>query len=329
MLHRPIIILSEDVIRNKNGEAISVNDLYGIYLPILSTASECVNEPIILAYDRSHFCPLQISDASRENIFENLLPLYPSMNHILEQTLLPIRFLGEDINVERSKDVLREYLRIKEIDHVFHSDSPPIPIMCAELGSKQLPIKNNFFLLYYDYLIDFFKVQKPRFIDEERQRELDEYRARYPSYGSYDRPGTRLSRVDDTQLRDQNNSSYSVGRYSSDIDRNGAYIPTNRSLYFENESSRSTDYGRQTHRDPTLNNDYYGSLVKPSSRSTPDIIDNPTDNSRKTNRTEMQIDLINTKSNQGNFRIIKTVLYTTSCPISITRNKLVDTQIHK
>ncbi|CAF5197749.1 unnamed protein product, partial [Rotaria magnacalcarata] len=36
MLCRPIIVLSEDWIRNKIGEAISVNDLYGIYLPTLS-----------------------------------------------------------------------------------------------------------------------------------------------------------------------------------------------------------------------------------------------------------------------------------------------------
>jgi hypothetical protein len=93
MLARPIIILSEDVVRNKHGEAISYNDLYGIYLPILSKPGDCVKIPIVLAYDQSHFCPLQTNDLNNNTSSDNYLPLYQSSEHTRNETLLPIRFL--------------------------------------------------------------------------------------------------------------------------------------------------------------------------------------------------------------------------------------------
>ncbi|CAF1013214.1 unnamed protein product, partial [Didymodactylos carnosus] len=62
MLRRPIIVLSEDVVRNKHGEAISINDIMGIYLPMLSDPTDCIKYPIVISYDRSHFCPLVTCD---------------------------------------------------------------------------------------------------------------------------------------------------------------------------------------------------------------------------------------------------------------------------
>jgi len=214
MLHRPIIILSEDVIRNKNNEAISVNDLFGIYLPILSSSNECINEPIVLAYDRSHFCPLQTNDINLDRTSDNFLPLYPSINHIYEQNVLPIRFLGDDVTVEHSRNLLRDYLRIKEVDYSFDSNSQPIPVLCAELGSKHLSSKGDFFLLYHKYLTDFFEIQKPTAIEEERkrerQREYDDYMSRYVPYDTYDRSigkqdtfSTRSSRSTTEELRNR------------------------------------------------------------------------------------------------------------------------------
>ena len=320
MLHRPIIVLSEDVIRNKNGEAISVNDLYGIYLPILSPPTECINEPIVLAYDRSHFCPLQTSDTKYERTLENLLPLYPSMNHILDKKLLPIRFLGDDVTDERSDNLLRDYLKIKQIDYIIDSSSSAMPILCVELGDKYLRDKDNFFLLYYDYVKDFFEIQKPKAIEEERKRELDDYINRYsPSdiYGRpvsrYDTSPTRSLRTsytipNDSYSRNLNGRSYDLDRYSDDIYASEAYIPRNSALHFEKDpllpyqSQRSPEYARSIQREPIIGPRYPDTIKKQSPTSNSDIISDPSSTRKQMNSVNIQVQGTDPKSYQGNFR---------------------------
>ena len=331
MVRRPIIILSEDVIRNKVGEAISVNDLFGIYLPILSSPSECIKEPVVLAYDRSHFCPLQTSEITREQRSDNILPLYPSINHIYEQTLLPIRFLGDDVTAERSDNLLHEYLKIVKIDFTFDSKSPAIPVTCAELGAKTLGTRDNFFLLYYKYLTDFFEIQKPRAIEEERRRErerlLDEYGTQQTSYytrsRSMGRPDTSLTtspRLGDTTnntgLRNVNtrigNQQYSF----DDLQNNGAYIPPRSGMYIEKprvipQSSQTLpSYARTTQRDLTLDNTSYTTPRQPSSTSYSDNIDNVNGNGKLVNSFTTNINGKDSSFSQGNFtRSDKYLLY--------------------
>jgi hypothetical protein len=179
MLARPIIILSEDVVRNKHGEAISYNDLFGIYLPIISKRQDCVPIPIVLAYDQSHFCPLQTNDLNNNTSSDNYLPLYQSSEHTRNETLLPIRFLGNNRNIEETDKLLRDYLRIKKLTHYPETSGPGLPILCAELGSKHLTNKDDFFLLYYDYILDFSETQKRKLQEEEeeekRRREQEHY----------------------------------------------------------------------------------------------------------------------------------------------------------
>jgi hypothetical protein len=174
MLERPIIILSEDVVRNKHGEAISYNDLYGIYLPTLTRRQECVQIPIVLVYDQSHFCPLQTNDLDTGTSADNYLPLYQSIEHAQNQTLLPIRFLGNDANGEQTTRLLNDYLRIKQLTHYREIKSPGLPITCAQLGSKQLKDNDDFFLLYYKYIGDFFETQKKKLQEEEEKRKREE-----------------------------------------------------------------------------------------------------------------------------------------------------------
>jgi hypothetical protein len=323
MLHRPIIVLSEDVIRNKDGEAISVNDLFGIYLPILSSPSECINEPIVLAYDRSHFCPLQTNDIIHEKASDNRLPLYPSINHIYEQNLLPIRFLGEDVNVERSKNLLRDYLRIQEVDYCVDSNSPAVSVLCADLGSKNLLTKEDFLLLYYKYLKDFFEIQKPRAIEEERkrekERELEDYISRHTSYDTYgpsitklDASPTRSSRSNDTtndiQLRNQTNYPYDSQYLYNNVDNNGAYVPRNDGIYVENssfqpqQSQRLPDYAKRVQRDPNI--DYTPSELHKQLYPTSNVdnISNLNNSGKMTNSVSINIQDNNSRFKRGNFR---------------------------
>ena len=188
MLQRPIIVLSEKYIRNLDGEAVSVNDLFGIYLPILLTPDECCREPVVLAYNQFHFCPLQSSRPGQgPETFEQQLPLYPSINDTYDQKLLATRFLGNDVTKEESRELLIKYLSISELPYSFDASSAPLKILCAALGTHRLPKKDDFLVLYHDYCKDFFELQLPNALAEEKrradkQRQLDYIRDSRPSY---------------------------------------------------------------------------------------------------------------------------------------------------
>lgn len=184
MLGRPIIILSEDVVRNKRGEAISYNDIFGIYLPLLKAASECLSQPLVLAYDQSHFCPLINTDEKMSPSMTSSLPLYQSLEHAREQKLLPIKFLENDLSQEGIDQLLRNYLCIQELSYSFKPEHTAVPVLTAELGKANIADKQNFFLLYYDYIKDFFDTQtKLKLQEEESERTLrdqDYYRTLQP-----------------------------------------------------------------------------------------------------------------------------------------------------
>ncbi|CAF0930441.1 unnamed protein product [Adineta steineri] len=184
MLARPIIILSEDVVRNKHGEAISVNDLFGIYLPVLTRPQDCIPAPIVLAYDQSHFCPLQTSDKDTGASSDNFLPLYQSIEHIQKQTLLPIRFLGNDGSKDEINKLLQNYLRMKSLSHYPDTKSAPISIRCVELGNKHFNDNSNYFLVYYNYLMDFYETQKRKLQQQEEEEEDDRRRYNQNNYFS-------------------------------------------------------------------------------------------------------------------------------------------------
>ena len=53
LLKRPIIVLGVPVVRE-----VAPSFIRGIYLPLLNDPTECVKEPIIIAFHEFHFCPL-------------------------------------------------------------------------------------------------------------------------------------------------------------------------------------------------------------------------------------------------------------------------------
>lgn len=179
MLLRPIIILADDVVRNKHGEAISYNDLYGIYLPILMDPRKCFPEPLILAYDQSHFCPLLATNSVTGFSSENFLPLHQSVDLAREGHLLPVRFAMGDKTRDKMDYLLRSYLRIQKFVHCPEDSIEQIPITCVELGNQFQFDKHNFFLLYFKYLLDFSDILKRQkeemdFIEEQhRWRDQD------------------------------------------------------------------------------------------------------------------------------------------------------------
>lgn len=85
VLHRTIIVISDTVLRDLNGEAMSPIHLGGIYFPFEIESTDCSRGPLILAYDMAHFSALVPMDTGDD--LPALIPLVSSSN-----TFLPIQF---------------------------------------------------------------------------------------------------------------------------------------------------------------------------------------------------------------------------------------------
>ncbi|VDM66339.1 unnamed protein product, partial [Strongylus vulgaris] len=84
VLKRPIIVVSDTVLRNAKGEELSPVSFGGIYLPLECPSEQCHRSPLVLCYDSAHFSPLvpMRHDSSQMQIIpitdfnRNLLPVH-------------------------------------------------------------------------------------------------------------------------------------------------------------------------------------------------------------------------------------------------------------
>lgn len=307
LLQRPIIVLSEKYIRNLDGEAVSVNDLFGIYLPILLTPEDCCRQPIVLAYNQSHFCPFQTSRVSSgTEIWKQQLPLYPTIDDSYDQKLLPTRFLSSDVAKQESSELLSKYLNITELPHSFDAASPPLKIQCAELGTKGLSKRDDFLLLYHDYCKDFFGVQLPNALAEERrradrQRDQDDYNYQRTTYST--EPGRHfttasLPRLEPYRRIAEKHNGISQRREqelpTTDVVHMDAYTPRTDGVLVSNHqlklnlAATLSEPASATPR--SSGSDFiYGGETKPSmARIDAENIDNPHLREKDTNRPSAQ-----------------------------------------
>ncbi|PIK49988.1 Otud7b protein [Apostichopus japonicus] len=82
ILLRPIIVVSDKLLRDQNGEPLAPNTFGGIYLPLESPPEKCCRSPIVLAYDASHFCALLPMNSTKKSI-PNIIPITDAGNKIL------------------------------------------------------------------------------------------------------------------------------------------------------------------------------------------------------------------------------------------------------
>lgn len=99
VLRRPIIVISDIVLRDINGDALAPVTFGGVYLPLDIPQEKCHKVPLLLAYDTAHFSPLVTMETSNEAPVST----YPSENSPrevpaliplidFENCLLPIQF---------------------------------------------------------------------------------------------------------------------------------------------------------------------------------------------------------------------------------------------
>lgn len=58
VLKRPIVVVSDTVLKNAKGESLSPIPFGGVYLPLEISPQQCHRSPLVLCYDSSHFSPL-------------------------------------------------------------------------------------------------------------------------------------------------------------------------------------------------------------------------------------------------------------------------------
>lgn len=101
VLHRPIIVIADTVLRNVSGEVLAPNSFGSVYLPLEIEQNECHRAPLLLTYDLAHFSALVSMESFCSGDLRQLIPIVD-----FENELLPIPFSidpGTEIDWEKSE----------------------------------------------------------------------------------------------------------------------------------------------------------------------------------------------------------------------------------
>jgi hypothetical protein len=82
ILKRPVVVVSDTVLRNANGEELSPIPFGGIYLPLECPPEQCHRSPLVLCYDSSHFSAL-VAMRSPSSPYLTAVPIMDKNRNIL------------------------------------------------------------------------------------------------------------------------------------------------------------------------------------------------------------------------------------------------------
>lgn len=103
IIRRPIIIISDRVLRNFSGEDIAPIHFGGIYLPLEVSPTQCYKSPMVLAYDASHFSAL-VANEQKEKAPQSKFARMGGRNDVViplvtpDGSLLPVQFVIDPEN---------------------------------------------------------------------------------------------------------------------------------------------------------------------------------------------------------------------------------------
>jgi OTU domain-containing protein 7 len=137
IIQRPIVIVSDTVLHDSNGDPLAPIPFGGIYLPLECDKGKCYSYPILLTYDSAHFSALVLMNDENSAIKQNDVP-YPIIPITYStMDLLTIHFSydpGKDFNWHKLHDnfpnelsrndnmyILQDYLRLVKIE--LHNES--------------------------------------------------------------------------------------------------------------------------------------------------------------------------------------------------------------
>uniref|UniRef100_A0A1I7T822 ubiquitinyl hydrolase 1 n=1 Tax=Caenorhabditis tropicalis TaxID=1561998 RepID=A0A1I7T822_9PELO len=112
VLKRPIVVVSDTILRNAKGEELSPVAFGGIYLPLECPPSQCHRSPLVLCYDAAHFSPLVLMRTETNN--KQIIPIID-----VNRNLLPVHFAvdpGESFDWSKLENNSSEYTDMSQID---------------------------------------------------------------------------------------------------------------------------------------------------------------------------------------------------------------------
>uniref|UniRef100_A0A914CBM2 ubiquitinyl hydrolase 1 n=1 Tax=Acrobeloides nanus TaxID=290746 RepID=A0A914CBM2_9BILA len=160
ILKRPIIVVSDTVLRNANGEELSPIPFGGIYLPLECPAEQCHRSPLVLCYDSSHFSALVAMRQSSSNTLQaipindknrNLLPVHFAVDpgpdftwwRDAEDTRIAAELEAQQTD-DYHLDLIGRYMDIVKMDLRRGSIKKTLPVTN---GDDQVPIPSKFLTL--------------------------------------------------------------------------------------------------------------------------------------------------------------------------------------
>ncbi|CAI2308205.1 unnamed protein product [Caenorhabditis sp. 36 PRJEB53466] len=100
VLKRPIVVVSDTILRNAKGEELSPVSFGGVYLPLECPPSQCHRSPLVLCYDSAHFSPLVLMRTETNN--KQIIPIID-----VNRNLLPVHFAvdpGENFDWSKAEN---------------------------------------------------------------------------------------------------------------------------------------------------------------------------------------------------------------------------------
>lgn len=142
MLRRPIMIISNDKIRNLEGASLQPQLVSGLYLPLDWDPSLCCKFPIVLGFYHSHFFPLvHTAPEDEKDEVDLMVPL------IIHNELAKVHFTlpGED-----PLTLITEYLQVDNFIHCPKNRETAVGLNGAKLSCANMGRNYSVWVPYFD-----------------------------------------------------------------------------------------------------------------------------------------------------------------------------------
>ncbi|VDK68124.1 unnamed protein product [Litomosoides sigmodontis] len=137
ILKRPIIVVSDTVLRNAIGEELSPIPFGGIYLPLECPSNQCNRSPLVLCYDSAHFSALVTMRHTASNSLQSIIPI-TDKNSIL----LPLHFCidpGPDFTWWKDSEDAEIAARIQL------TEADKLSLICEYMDIVKIPVRRYSF----------------------------------------------------------------------------------------------------------------------------------------------------------------------------------------
>jgi hypothetical protein len=245
LLSRTIIVLSLEVYRN-----VQPIHLRGIYLPLLIDASECIKDPIVIAFHNFHFMPL-------------IFGIDDTIDDFKEDKNASIKATEKYFHFENIDNLIYENLTDGSYQQIYKYDES-FKLSKANIKRKENTFHNILPLIYYNTLEE----MKVHFLNEKEEKNSLKYIKSYLNTCSVNINIEELGLTfSDTKDQTTDILCCFLSKTSEKLKKNGLSIYLefiNQSIKSQKESSYSRNYSYE----PTSYSPVSNTTMAPYSRTT-------------------------------------------------------------